>query len=116
MFTVGDEQLQTERVEKAIDFLLKHIDNNKAHRWPIGPRGHATRALALYEKRLSEIKASDTPGSDPTAEITLAPTNQSRSSPPIANTANQRPSPTPTVATPPKSRVSNNSQRVIRRR
>jgi hypothetical protein len=55
MFTVGDDQLQTERVEKAIDFLLKHIDDNKSHKWPIGPRGHATRALALYHKRLTEV-------------------------------------------------------------
>lgn len=117
MFTVGDEQLQTERVEKAIDFLLKHIDDNKAHRWPIGPRGHATRALALYEKRLSEIKASNKLENNPLSVSSVTPpTNQSRTSPPTANTANQRPSPIPTGSTPPKSRTSNNNQRVIRRR
>ncbi len=55
MFTVGDDQLQTERVQKGIDFLLKHIADNKSHKWPIGPRGHATRALALYHKRLTEV-------------------------------------------------------------
>lgn len=131
MFTIGDEQLQSERVEKAIDFLLKHIGDNKTHRWPIGPRGHATRALALYEKRLSEIHATDKHESNPSADITLAtpkpsnsipssinsttpPINPNRSAPPIANSVNQRPSQLP--ATPPKSKISNNNQRVIRRR
>ncbi len=133
MFTVGDEQLQSERVEKAIDFLLKHIDDNKAHRWPIGPRGHATRALALYEKRLSEIHATVKLETNPSADFSLAPPKPSNSSPsslnsvptptnqnstayPIANSANQRPSPLPAGSTPPKSKISNNNQRVIRRR
>lgn len=133
MFTIGDEQLQSERVEKAIDFLLKHIDDNKAHRWPIGPRGHATRALALYEKRLSEIHATDKLEGNPSADLSLAtpkpsnsipsavisaptPTKQNRSLSPTANSANQRPSQLPAGSTPPKSKISNNNQRVIRRR
>lgn len=116
MFTVGDEQLQTERVEKAIDFLLKHIDDNKAHRWPIGPRGHATRALALYEKRLSEIHATDKIESNTSADISLAPSTPSNSITSSVNPVNQRPSPMPAISTPPKSKTSNSNQRVIRRR
>jgi hypothetical protein len=55
LFTVSDQDVRSKRVEKAIDFLMSNIYDNRQLKWPIGPRGHATRALSLYEKRLSEI-------------------------------------------------------------
>jgi hypothetical protein len=55
LFTVSDEDVRSRRVEKAIDFLMSNIYDNRQLKWPIGPRGHATRALSLYHKRLSDI-------------------------------------------------------------
>jgi hypothetical protein len=55
LFTVSDTDVRSRRVEKAIDFLMANIYDNRHLKWPIGPRGHAERALALYHKRLSEI-------------------------------------------------------------
>jgi len=55
LFTVSDEDVRSRRVEKAIDFLISNIYDNRQLKWPIGPRGHATRALSLYHKRLTDI-------------------------------------------------------------
>lgn len=55
LFTVSDSDVKSKRVEKAIDFLMANIYDNRQLKWPIGPRGHAERALALYHKRLTEI-------------------------------------------------------------
>jgi hypothetical protein len=55
MFTVSDDELTSPRVEKAIDFLLSRIYDRRDHPWPIGPRGHATRALALYNTRIEAL-------------------------------------------------------------
>lgn len=55
MFTVSDSELRSPRVQKAVDFLLDHIYEKRDTKWPIGPRGHATRAIALYAARMSEV-------------------------------------------------------------
>lgn len=55
LFTVSDTDVKSRRVEKAIDYLMSNIYDNRHLKWPIGPRGHAERALALYQKRLSDI-------------------------------------------------------------
>lgn len=55
MFTVSDDELTSPRVEKAVDFLLSRIYDRRDHKWPIGPRGHATRALALYNLRIEAL-------------------------------------------------------------
>ena len=55
MFTVSDDELTSPRVEKAVDFLLSRIYDRREHKWPIGPRGHATRALALYNLRIEAL-------------------------------------------------------------
>ncbi|MFM8401928.1 MAG: hypothetical protein ACKOAH_29230 [Pirellula sp.] len=43
-------------------------------KWPIGPRGHAERALALYDKRLSEILAEPQDESNTTESTNIAGT------------------------------------------
>ncbi len=48
MFTSSEAEIQQPRVDKAVDFLLSKIYDRRDEKWPIGPRGHATRALALY--------------------------------------------------------------------
>lgn len=55
MFTVSDDELTSPRVEKAVDFLLSKIYDRRDFKWPIGPRGHATRALALYHLRIEAL-------------------------------------------------------------
>ena len=55
MYTISDEEIKNQRVGKAIDFLLSKIYDQRDYKWPIGPRGHATRAVALYQARTKEI-------------------------------------------------------------
>ncbi|MCY2984058.1 MAG: hypothetical protein NTY15_10545 [Planctomycetota bacterium] len=54
MYTLSDEEIKSPRVGKSIDFLLSKILDKRDHKWPIGPRGHATRAVALYHARTKE--------------------------------------------------------------
>ena len=55
MFSMTDEEIKNPRVGKGIDFLLSKIYDQRDYKWPIGPRGHATRAIALYQARTKEI-------------------------------------------------------------
>jgi hypothetical protein len=55
MFTMSDEELKSPKVAKGIDFLLSKIYDQRDKKWPIGPRGHATRAVGLYNARINEI-------------------------------------------------------------
>jgi hypothetical protein len=54
MFTMTDEEVKSPRIAKGIDFLLSKIYDKRDYKWPIGPRGHATRAVALYRDRTNE--------------------------------------------------------------
>jgi len=72
LFTVSDTDVRSRRVEKAIDFLLANIYDNRHLKWPIGPRGHAERALALYHKRLNEILAEPQDESSPRESTNIA--------------------------------------------
>ncbi len=61
MYTLPDQEIKNPRVGKAIDFLLSKIYDHRNEKWPIGPRGHATRAIALYEARTKEILSAKSP-------------------------------------------------------
>lgn len=52
VYTLPDDHLRSPEIVKAIDFLLGTIGENPSRDWPIGPRGHALRALDLYQKRV----------------------------------------------------------------
>lgn len=56
MFTLPKEKLEDPRVLKSVDFLLNNIWEDRTHKWPIGPRGHATRAIALYQQRVYGVQ------------------------------------------------------------
>ncbi len=58
MYTLPDSEINQPRVQASIDYLLSQIYDNREHKWPIGPRGHATRAVALYQARYLEIEQS----------------------------------------------------------
>ena len=57
MYTLSDAEIKDPRAAKAVDFLLTKIYDKRENKWPIGPRGHATRAVALYQERTKEILA-----------------------------------------------------------
>ncbi len=61
MYTLSDDELKNPRVGRAIDFLLTKIYDKRENKWPIGPRGHATRAVALYQGRTKEILSKPSP-------------------------------------------------------
>ena len=56
MFTLPKEQLEDPRILKSVDFLLNNIWDDRSHKWPIGPRGHATRAIAIYQQRVYGVQ------------------------------------------------------------
>lgn len=52
VYTLPDQHLKSPPITQAIDFLLDCVGENPSRNWPIGPRGHALRALSLYQKRV----------------------------------------------------------------
>jgi hypothetical protein len=59
MYTLPDSEVNQPRVQKSIDFLLSKIYDKRDNKWPIGPRGHATRAVSLYYARFQEIRGNN---------------------------------------------------------
>jgi hypothetical protein len=62
MFRLPDDQLDDPRVRRSVDFLLGQVYDHRDHDWPIGPRGHALRALALYQQRIYGVPAGQMKG------------------------------------------------------
>lgn len=52
IFVLPEDQLQSPRVVRAVEFLLYCLVDQRQVDWKIGPRGHALHALSLYEERL----------------------------------------------------------------
>lgn len=52
IFTLPSEDLADPRVIKGVEFLLSEVYDHRDRDWPIGPRGHALRAIALYNQRV----------------------------------------------------------------
>ncbi|MEM8735663.1 MAG: ADP-ribosylation factor-directed GTPase activating protein isoform b, partial [Planctomycetota bacterium] len=52
IYTLPDEYLRSPRIQVSIEYLLKSVGARPGYDWPIGPRGHALRALALYNQRV----------------------------------------------------------------
>jgi hypothetical protein len=49
--TVPDDQLQRPEIMLAAEFLIDSLGADPSRDWPIGPRGHSLRALAIYQQR-----------------------------------------------------------------
>lgn len=58
MYTMTDEEIKHPKVAKGVDFLLSKIYDKRDYKWPIGPRGHATRAITLYRDRMKDLLES----------------------------------------------------------
>lgn len=52
VYTLPDEYLRSPKVQLALEFLLDSVGREPQKDWPIGPRGHALRAMALYSQRV----------------------------------------------------------------
>ncbi|QDU97947.1 prenyltransferase/squalene oxidase repeat-containing protein [Lignipirellula cremea] len=52
VFSMTDEELQTPRIIKAVDFLTNLLLNERNRKLEIGPKSHAIRALVLYDQRV----------------------------------------------------------------
>ncbi len=52
VYTLPDEHLRSPQIQHGIEFLLGSIGREPQRDWPIGPRGHALRAMSLYSQRV----------------------------------------------------------------
>ncbi len=52
IYTLPDDNLRSERIQISIEYLLDSVGKKPSYDWPIGPRGHALRALTLYNERI----------------------------------------------------------------
>lgn len=52
VFALNPKDLESDRVKRSVDFLLSNLLDHRQKEWDIGPRGHALRALALYDQKM----------------------------------------------------------------
>ena len=50
--TLPPERLREQDIAQAVDFLAKLMWKDRRMKWEVGPKGHAVRALALYDERV----------------------------------------------------------------
>jgi hypothetical protein len=65
VFSLDEPQLRDARVVKAVDYLTRLLMSDRDDAWEIGPKGHALRAIALYDERVFGSK----PGARPFLEV-----------------------------------------------
>lgn len=52
VYTLPESQLRDARMVKAVDYLTNLMWTHRNNRWEVGPKGHAIRALSLYDQRV----------------------------------------------------------------
>ncbi len=52
VFSLPREELEKRYIVESVDYLNHLMFSNRGHEWPVGPKGHAIRALALYDERV----------------------------------------------------------------
>lgn len=52
VFSLPEEDLTDPRVVRSVDFIVNALWNNRGRDLEVGPKGHALRALALYDERV----------------------------------------------------------------
>lgn len=52
VYTLPDEELQSPRLQRSIEFLTYCLVEQRQTDWKIGPRSHALHALAMYQERV----------------------------------------------------------------
>lgn len=56
VFQLSDEELQSPRMLRALEFLTNCLVEQRQTDWKIGPRSHALHALALYQERVFGVR------------------------------------------------------------
>jgi len=59
IFSLPEEDLTHPRVVKSVDYLTTVLLNNRGKDWEMGHRGHALRALVLYNERVFGSKPGE---------------------------------------------------------
>ena len=54
VYSLPRNELSDPRVTRSVDFLCSLMTRHRYHDWEVGPRGHALRALSLYQRRVYE--------------------------------------------------------------
>ncbi len=57
VYTLPDEHLRSPKIQLGIEFLLSTVGREAERDWPIGPRGHALRTMAVYSQRVFGAEA-----------------------------------------------------------
>jgi len=70
LYTLPDEHLRKPEIDRAVQFLVETIGKNPERDWPIGPRGHSLRALALYHQRIVPESNQETTDGEQVANST----------------------------------------------
>lgn len=52
VYSLPRNELSDPRVTRSVDFLCNLMTRHRYHDWEVGPRGHALRALSLYQRRV----------------------------------------------------------------
>ena len=56
VLSLPDQQLQDERVNRAVKYLIQMLNQHRDRRWSVGSLGHAIHALVVYEQRVFGAK------------------------------------------------------------
>lgn len=52
VYSLPEQELGNLRMVRAVEYLANLMLQYRNHPWPVGPRGHAIRALVLYQQRV----------------------------------------------------------------
>lgn len=52
VYTLPKDQLSDPRMVRAVDYLTNIMWSHRNNKWEVGPKGHALRALVLYDQRM----------------------------------------------------------------
>jgi hypothetical protein len=59
IYTLPEEQLRSPKILASLEYLLNTVGRNPERNWPIGPRGHALRAMMLFNQRVFDVKQGE---------------------------------------------------------
>ena len=55
MYTLDEEELYQPKIVRAVDYVASLMIRDYRHDWEVGPLGHATHALVLYDERVFQM-------------------------------------------------------------
>jgi hypothetical protein len=61
IYALPPERLTEDRVVRGVQFLTRCLWDQRSQKWEVGPKGHALRALALYQHRVFSASPDESP-------------------------------------------------------